>query len=130
MKYSLMEHERERWRTMTDKQLITRLNKTTTLEKLDCFIRLCHEFPDRHYLLPYAEERRRILQREGVSVPGYFTPNDPSPLAAILAAKRSLQKVGRVPEANFVIQSMNQGGNWKQPTKKEDKDEGDRYLDF
>ena len=59
--YSLMEHERKRWREMTDKQLITRLGKIKTLDKIECFIRLCHEHPSRGYLLRYAENRRAEL---------------------------------------------------------------------
>lgn len=39
-----MRHERLRWDTMTDAQLMTRLNKITIRDKVDCFIRVAAEY--------------------------------------------------------------------------------------
>lgn len=41
--YSLMDHERMRWRTMDYRRLVTRLSKITKEEKLYCFLILATE---------------------------------------------------------------------------------------
>ena len=40
---TLMEHEAMRWDYMSDTQMQRRLNKITTLDKLDCFILVARE---------------------------------------------------------------------------------------
>lgn len=111
MNYRLMEHERIRWKTMSDKQLITRLGKITTMEKLQCFIRLCHEHPDRSYLLQHALNRKKQLEGE---IPGNWKPGK-----MVLVEKVRLDKMEK--GVRYVMES-------KPKLKKTFDDE--RYLDF
>lgn len=55
-----MEHERNRWRTMTERQLQTRLNKITNPDKLEAFLLLARE-RDARVLFDLAIIRAREL---------------------------------------------------------------------
>ena len=57
---TLMEHERHRWSYMTRAQMSTRLDKITTLDKLDCFILVARERGDTHLERCAISKRRRL----------------------------------------------------------------------
>jgi len=57
---SNMSHERQRWSYMTDRQLVTRLNRITGLEKLNNYISVAREI-GRDDLSEMGEERREEL---------------------------------------------------------------------
>jgi len=134
--YKLMEHERMRWATMTDKQLITRLGKITTMEKLECFARLCHENSDRYYLLQHVENRQRQLLGE---VPGDWSVIPPKEVLrrAQEYFKENPVSIQRAKESFYEKVS---GRKYSQPKPvakdlRREKPEtkvksGERYLDF
>lgn len=120
--YKLMEHERMRWETMSDKQLITRLGKITQMDKLECFTRLCREYPHRHYLLQHAANRKAQL----LGLPTV-------PVTSVQQAKKHFYKTvtGREYAAATEITILD-GDKVVGKIKKEPKPKvcDERYLDF
>lgn len=54
----IMEHTRMRFRTMSMKQLYTRLDRITRIDKLDAFISVASEYP--YYALQQAAKNKLI----------------------------------------------------------------------
>ena len=61
--YRLMEHTRHRWDTMSRKALMTRVNRITNVEKLECFIRVALDEDDEE-IAQMCRRRRSQLARQ------------------------------------------------------------------